>query len=177
MFFFLVKVLLPPLGLFIVATVWLWACIRIPMKGEACPNQANCWQESYVNIFSKLFWFAIMGPIGLSMQYVCELVDQAVCEKDGLEQFKTRSGQILALVDWVPVRLFGLSCALVGDFSQVFSKLVSYLTPVLSNQYELAHLMGESAFANSTDDRYIIVMRLVWLWLAALSLVSIGQIL
>ncbi|MBA3507070.1 MAG: CobD/CbiB family protein [Betaproteobacteria bacterium] len=83
--------------------------------------------DAYRQMFAVLFWFAILpGPAGAVLYRAAALLAEEWkgevpgVEPSSLVQARTEFGrparQLLALLDWIPVRLTALSFAIVGDF-------------------------------------------------------------
>ncbi|MEJ7667293.1 MAG: CobD/CbiB family protein [Casimicrobiaceae bacterium] len=83
--------------------------------------------DAYRQMFAVLFWFAILpGPAGAVLYRAAALLAEEWkgevpgAEPSSLVQARTEFGrparQLLALLDWIPVRLTALSFAIVGDF-------------------------------------------------------------
>ncbi|MGI9286189.1 MAG: regulatory signaling modulator protein AmpE [Pseudomonadales bacterium] len=63
--------------------------------------------------FAVVFWFLLLGPAGALAYRLVQLT----VTKEGL------FGNVLALLDWLPVRILGLSFALIGDFVSAMQEL------------------------------------------------------
>ena len=83
--------------------------------------------DAYRQVFAVLFWFLVLpGPAGAVLYRAAALLAEewkgaeAGTEPSPLVQsrdvFGRPAGRLLALLDWVPVRLTALSFAVVGDF-------------------------------------------------------------
>lgn len=83
--------------------------------------------DAYRQVFAVLFWFVVLpGPAGAVLYRAAALLAEewkgpvAGVEPSGLvqtrEQFGWPARALLALLDWIPVRLTALSFAVVGDF-------------------------------------------------------------
>ena len=96
-----------------------------------------------------LFWYALLGAFG-AVAYAClrQLSEPAVAAKDDTasalasdtvqestpppaapvpdEQWRRFADDLLHWADWLPVRLFGLGLALVGDFSRTSAVLLHH---------------------------------------------------
>ena len=82
--------------------------------------------KSYQKIFAPLAWYFIAGPIGLTLYVVVETLRA---------QLSTQKYFILVagILDWVPVRLAGLTFALAGNFGAVFKDLMKEFFPGVSH--------------------------------------------
>ena len=90
--------------------------------------------------------------------------------------------KIQAIMDWLPIRLLGISFALVGHFSSVFSSWLNELTSGLSTSHRqiskwgMEALNGHSKEKSSSQEAKMLVERALLLWLVALALISIGTV-
>lgn len=74
--------------------------------------------QSQHRLFAVLFWFAILGAVGAILYRLTWVLaqpraDQAETEPDA---FRASARHLLAILDWVPLRLLALSYALAGSF-------------------------------------------------------------
>lgn len=77
---------------------------------------------SFRRVMAVLFWYSLTGPLG-ALFYV--LVQQMISHEVLLQEPAARklADQLLALLEWVPVRLVSLAFALAGDFVAAFNYL------------------------------------------------------
>lgn len=79
-------------------------------------------RKSLTKYFAILFWFVMLGPLGAVLYYGITIINQMSQDKDGrFEELGVAIAQIQGVLDWVPVRLLGLSYALVGHFGAGFT--------------------------------------------------------
>ena len=69
--------------------------------------------EANRRVFAVLFWFIVLGPAGALLY---RLVD--ICRSSNLTVMRPAE-QMLAWLDWLPVRIFTLFFALAGHFTKV----------------------------------------------------------
>lgn len=67
-------------------------------------------------IFSVIFWFVILGPLGAVLYRLIELF--VVRSELGLDHIAAR---IKSVLDWFPIRVFTFLFALGGHFTEVFA--------------------------------------------------------
>ncbi|MBU2099137.1 MAG: regulatory signaling modulator protein AmpE [Gammaproteobacteria bacterium] len=98
---------------------------------------------SFRRVLAVLFWYILAGPLG-ALFYV--LVQLAV--NSGLlltqPQAQWLAHKLLALLDWLPVRMVAMAFALAGDFVAGFNKLRARLLEPLDDELEL-DLLDECA--------------------------------
>lgn len=86
--------------------------------GVARKVSSTLFHNALSNIFSMLFWFILVGPVGVATYYLVNLIaDNRVKQSKPLAD---KAKLVLGVLDWVPVRLLGLSFALMGSFGSVF---------------------------------------------------------
>jgi AmpE protein len=76
----------------------------------------------FEKMFVMLFWYVIAGPVAVLVCYITyQLRDGESeiesAERDGLIQI------IVILIEWLPLRLLGLTFCLAGDFESCFAQL------------------------------------------------------
>lgn len=71
---------------------------------------------AYERIFSVIFWFVLLGPLGAVFYRLVELFS-----KNQEEDIARRAAFIKKWLDWFPVRFFAFIFALAGHFTQAFS--------------------------------------------------------
>lgn len=137
------------------------------------------------NLFALIFWFLLLGPMGSALYFVVSLVanDFADASKPFNEQAKTVRG----VLDWVPVRLMGLSFALMGSFGKVFRYWISTVTDGIEQADEQVAHYGLTAIeadprdskgADNQESQEIadLVFRSVIVWLVLLGAVTLASL-
>lgn len=71
---------------------------------------------AYQRIFSVIFWFVILGPIGAVLYRLIELF--SLRSEMGMSSIAM---QVKQFMDWIPVRLFAFLFALGGHFTKAFA--------------------------------------------------------
>ena len=77
--------------------------------------EANC------RVFSVVFWYVILGPVGAVLYRTIILSSADVSNEAPTPAFSQSARSVEAVLDWVPVRLFTFIFALGGHFVQVLS--------------------------------------------------------
>ena len=83
--------------------------------------------DAYRQVFAVVFWFVILpGPVGAVLYRAAALLAlewgtlapgiEATPHTQARGEFGRPARQVLALLDWIPVRLTAMSFAIVGDF-------------------------------------------------------------
>jgi AmpE protein len=118
--------------------------------------------ESYQKLFAPLFWYFIFGPVGLMLYIIVAALRVQLL----MEKFV---GLTLGVLDWLPIRVVGLTFALAGNFSAVFKLWRADLFQhVTDNQNQIVSY-GEAALSvDSTIQGLLYRMLLIWLVIMAL---------
>jgi len=133
--------------------------------------------QTYQHIFSVLFWYCLFGPVGLVLYISVNALAQTAGNSGSLQEYFSKTQGVL---DWVPVRLLGLSFALVGSFSVVFKLWISKLFDGIADPKALliewgqAALKVESTGADSLESTIRLIDRSLLVWLVAILLLSIS---
>lgn len=140
------------------------------------------WSASFQNCFAILFWYFIFGPVGLALYILVKGLHACLQEqKTVYPELLKYAGLTLAVLDWVPVRLLGLSFALVGHFGAVFKTWLPALGQGLVTDQQLVKLWGQAALSKEEDGAQsqsasviTLLTRSLYVWLVAMALVSLG---
>ena len=168
------------LGYLVLSLILLWYCldVRTWRKSTEVPKLLL---SAYQRIFSLLFWYFIFGPVGLVLYvvinefciYFSTLPSEEPIRKTILSDLMMTQG----ILDWIPVRLLGLTFALAGHFSSVFNRWVAELFQGISADQHLVTAWGEAALQPS-DANHVEAMGLIdrslIIWLVVMALVSLG---
>lgn len=142
----------------------------------------------YQNIFVLLFWYMLVGPLGVILYAESARLEQYLQQQQKqevyfAEDFLKALSVLRNLMDWVPVRLLGLSFALAGQFRPVFTFWCSHLaeasasTALVAEYGQLA--LGWDASTVLTpetmDESEALINRTIILWIVALALVILGR--
>lgn len=136
--------------------------------------------QSNRNIFAVLFWFAILGPVGAILYRFIEVTAQ----ETGQPELVPVSTMIRQVMDWVPVRLIGLGCALVSHFREVMSVWLKECLTRLGNNENFLARCGLIALKQGLGDKVFsldemrelseaLVDRTLALWLVMMALVIV----
>ena len=118
-------------------------------------------------VFAALFWFVILGPLGCVLYRLCE----RNCEGDGSAKMVTR------VLDWIPVRLFAFTYALIGNFVAV---IPTWLKKVFSSVGENENILRECGEKALGEERELLayqvqslIDRAFIVWLVVLALIML----
>jgi len=73
-------------------------------------------------MFALFFWYIAAGPAGVLVSYVSYQLRDSHDEKTHPRMVETVE-TIVQLLEWIPLRLLGLTFSLVGNFTQCFAQL------------------------------------------------------
>ena len=140
--------------------------------------------KALVQVFSYLFWFAILGVYGVTIYYVVSSLRRLASENNNIASpFLTIAKQAQAILDWIPLRLAGLSYALVGHFANGFGYWLKHLFSGIDANPELTWKFGLAALNKDPNDlradleenkaSITLVHHAVIVWLVAIALVVV----
>lgn len=159
---------------------------------EAQPTSNYCqptWPiTAEQGIFTVLFWFVVIGP---AAAFLYRLLRQHAQEGPIVPSDEgnmttgdgnTTAQSLVALLDWLPTRLFIFGYALAGEFKQVFAILQKNLNVGLSATYDMLKESGLAALGLTTpleriNPRLVIELldRTFIIWLIILGLVYMSH--
>lgn len=85
---------------------------------ELSPARRDLVEESLRQVFAPLFWFLVLGPVGVLAYYLLRLHVEA---EEGMTMVLAR--RLLFLVEWPVARVLALTFALAGDFVATWQHL------------------------------------------------------
>lgn len=149
----------------------LWYCIDVTcIQSTESQTDSTLFENSYQKIFSRLFWFFVFGPVGL--------IFYVVVRGFSVELSNAFFEKLLGILDWVPVRLVGLSFALAGDFAAVFKPWILLLPKSPAKSANAVTKLGQAAVANHTtgnlSDVTALIIRALTVWLVVIALITLG---
>jgi AmpE protein len=162
----------------------LWYCLG-DSRFKRCRDTASIdhlFRLAYSDVFAVIFWFTVLGMPGASFYYLTRCMVWYVNQQASKSAQSLDAGQkIKNLLDWIPVRLLGLSFALVGHFFIAASDLLRHLKGELNANAKLIAAFGEKAMAlndqQSTavkkERALFLIERALWLWLIVLGLATV----
>jgi len=186
----MIHALLGGFGAFVAALVLFWFCLDVREHGvhDEKPSEQTI-SYRYQHVFAVIFWYFVFGPVGMVL-YVTQV--QLLNYLSSMNQHESAklahlSATVLAIMDWVPVRLTGLSFALVGHFATVFKSWYGQLLMGLRFDYsqligwgvqaidgELSPPDASGTCVVSATDMEHLLDRALLVWLVVIALCSIG---
>jgi membrane protein required for beta-lactamase induction len=173
--------LLGYIGYSVFCLILLWYCIDArDLQKQPYPRigPVNTLGKVYRDLFAMLFWFTVFGPVGLTLYYLVYYFNQYFHDNPSSEskELYVYSQKVLAVMDWVPERLFTFCFALVGHFGNVFKIWIKSMLGGLDPQLQLVSQCGQ-AVVKTTEDAVSLLNRVLIVWLVVIALVTIGLIL
>lgn len=179
--------LLGIIGYFILNLVFVWYCLDArDLKKEPYQNikPTDLFILTYQNLFAVIFWYALFGPFGLAIYLFVTELRIYLHESNKHKKLRETSLLVQGIIDWVPLRLLGLSFALVGHFAVVFKVLMKDLFSGISLDRKLLMTWGKAALQLTasqkkspsifTDEIIGLIHRALLVWLVVLALLSIA---
>ncbi|MCX7126225.1 MAG: hypothetical protein NTU49_10985, partial [Gammaproteobacteria bacterium] len=156
------------IGYLILSLLLLWYCLDIRILKQAPAQQlstADIFLKSYQKVFSLLFWYFIFGPVGLVLYVVVAELHSQLPEQ---KYFILTQG----VLDWLPIRVIGLSFALAGNFGTVFKEWMKMLLQGVAGNQNQVVILGESAMSVDSDAMSLI-RRVLLIWLVVMALLAL----
>jgi AmpE protein len=142
--------------------------------------------RSNEQLFGVLFWFVILGPLGAVAYYLAlTLRDLSAKQNSPFVELLLPASKVYGVLDWIPVRILGLSYALVGHFINTFNYFRKNLSAGIVQTPEFAIYSGFSALgiehvdvihadAEENQAALALVDRTVFLWIVIVAIFTLG---
>jgi AmpE protein len=169
-------------GHFLLSLFIIWYSLGLDrFKREASDKPEQVLLLSYHEVFAVIFWYSLIGPLGAALYYTLGLLQRTLEQDAEQKTLLAQLNQVIGVMDWVPVRLMGISYALVGHFSTLFPLWLKDLRgDLLENEERLLDWGNKAIELSKTEDSTavesanLLVERSVVVWLVALALISVG---
>ena|SRR3990167_632388 len=159
------------LGYSVLSLVLLWYCVDIMFLKQTSATQtssSDLFLKSYQNIFAFLFWYFLFGPGGLIVYVVIAALSKHVIHQ---KYFVIAQG----ILDWIPVRLVGLSFALAGNFSVAFKEWMRTLFHGITDCQNQVVVLGKLAMSEEAGAGALIRRALI-IWVVVMGLFALGGV-
>lgn len=164
-------------GQFIFNLLLLWYCTDYDGARDRAKKDNDIdhfFVFTFERVFAMVFWYALFGVLGASVYYMACIL--RITLKEQSSPYEKIAHQLRGLLDWIPLRLLGLTFALVGRFSATFAAVFkATFTGVGETRKQLvewAHLSLEEGKTSAAA--LALVDRSLFVWLVVLALLSIG---
>lgn len=165
-----------PIGYYVVSLGLLWYCIDAndPVRQSTASGVALL-ESNYQNLYARLFWFAVFGPVALLFYYILDYFNTyfVTHQDDEAKELVVYTQRVLGVFDWIPVRLFTFSFALVGHFPAVFKEWIKLMVAGLDSKTKLIQQCA-SPVVTSKEDAVSLLNRVLIVWLVVIALVTLG---
>lgn len=174
-------------GYMVMSLALVWYCLDVKFlqeKESASISIDKLFLSSYQTCFAILFWYFVFGPIGLVLYVtVAGLYAQLQPLSHDHPNLLKYAYLSLAVLDWVPVRLLGLSFGLMGHFGAVFQTWLFALGQGIHEDQQYILEWGHAALSfdqSSVNDQpttkevITFLTRVLFVWLVVMALVSLG---
>jgi len=114
--------------------------------------------EANRRLFAMIFWFLIMGPVGAVAYRLFEQFVNPQQSDEGLKAVKSKTRQLIAWLDWLPVHLTLFAYMVSGNFDagmQSFRKLDKTAADMTEENAEMLRQVGFSSIQVDTIDSNI----------------------
>jgi len=180
------------IGYYILTLIVLWYYLDArPLTKEAHGETAQILlEQSYQGIFPVIFWLLIFGVSGVVM-YALVINLRNHLEREGQgdieKNFYEVAVKVQGVLDWIPLRLLGITYALVGHFGPTFKFWYQNLfTGGIDQTREQSARCGLIALNLEgqsdqivTDEQVLAIQSLVnrslFVWLVVIALFTIGM--
>ncbi|OGT53876.1 MAG: hypothetical protein A3E84_00710 [Gammaproteobacteria bacterium RIFCSPHIGHO2_12_FULL_42_13] len=158
-------------GYALVSAILFWYCTDVGvLRHTSHAHMSNdLFLIAYQKIFAPLLWYVVLGPVGLALYYLVTNLYAQLPEK---HYFALMQGAM----DWIPIRVLGITFALAGNFSTVFPQWVrEWVGPIIGNQ-KIVVALGKLALGEDHTERHVLglLQRSLIIWLALVVLVGVS---
>lgn len=179
------------IGYYLLALVVLWYALDAKPITAENTNQHTLEQlliDSYQRIFALIFWLVILGSTGVVLYTLIVYLRrclEGMPDDSQADSLLANTLKIQAILDWIPLRLLGLTFALVGQFSVTFSYWYQNLLVGLEQGREQTAACGlmaislESSQGTPNQEQVTaiegLINRSLWIWLVVIAVFTIGH--
>ena len=181
--------LLAIVGYYFLMVVVLWYCIDVrPLDTENVAQLTVCEVliNAYRHIFALIFYLLILGSTGVVL-YTLVVSLRHHLERHSLEEDNNLflvASKMEGILDWIPVRLLGITFALVGHFSATFKQWCSCVYTGIASARQQIIDYGLTALGIKEGHPLLVeelvainglINRALWVWLVVIALFTIGR--
>lgn len=168
-------------GQFIVSLVLVWYCLDydgVKASAKQSSDLQYLFMMSFERVFAMIFWFALLNIYGIAIYYLVSVFKRSIKRQEAPDEKLLKAlTQFQGIMDWVPLRLVGITFALVGKFGPGFTAVAKGLFTGLKNTHQQAVDWAMDALEPGEDEfkaGLLMVDRGLLVWLVVLALISIG---
>lgn len=153
-------------GYLVLSLLLLWYCLNVTIL-KSTTASTDIFLKGYQKIFAPLFWYFVFGPVGLAL-YV--IVATLRVQSTNQKYFVLTQG----VLDWVPIRLTGLTFALAGNFGAVFKVWIKEVFHAVWDNQNQVLTFGDAALTGDSD-AVSLVRRALLIWVVMIALITLGS--
>ena len=180
------------IGYYFLTVIVLWYCMDarpfVHVKEGAIAKKMFI--HVYQYLFALIFWLFILGTTGVVF-YVLVINFRTFLEKSQIKNDETEItlfqavSTIQGILDWLPLRLTGITFALVGHFLPTFMLWRSNVLTGIDKTFELVVVCGLTALDMNREKHTLsleelkildgLIDRALWVSIVVIALFTIGQ--
>ncbi len=152
--------------------------------GKQYPEQLL--RDRYRSIFALIFWMVILGPLGVILYAEISRWGSLLSRESNSSEesgLQLKVIQLEGILDWVPMRLLGLTYALLGNFSAIFQTWRQQLFTTVSSSSAALGMMAlnfkDGASDTVSEEQRVsidqLLNRSLLVWLVVFALFTIGR--
>lgn len=130
------------------------------------------WQTALQRLFGVIFWFMFLGPAGA----ILYRLNEHLTHRYRWKEVQPSAQYMQLLLDWIPVRLMGLSFALMGNFYKTMRVWRDRLFHKPEENNQFLNACGMAAVSFQDEDHDSAIYRLLNLslvsWLVAFLVIT-----
>jgi len=168
-------------GRFILNLIVVWYCLDydgVKARAKKAGDLKAFLLMAFEKVFTMIFWFTLTGALGVVLYYlVVSFIDNIQASETHDKNLLKLLGLIQGIMEWVPLRLVGITFALVGNFGHGFAAVRRDFLKGIRQTREQAITWAMASLEESDNQFHtglIMVDRALLLWLVVLALVSMG---
>ncbi|AAO90010.1 regulatory signaling modulator protein AmpE [Coxiella burnetii] len=179
-------------GYYFLTVAVLWYCmdVRSLAKSQSGAVAQKVLIHVYERVFALIFWLLILGSTGVVL-YTLVITLRQFLEKSPAQNNEEGTGLLSAVaivqgvLDWLPLRLIGITFALVGHFSPTFALWRLKVLTGIDKTPDLAAACGLTALDMNKETKLLsleelksldgLISRALWVWLVVIALFTIGR--
>lgn len=176
-------------GYYFLTVVVLWYCMdarSLATENVVQQTVVEVLISAYRRIFALIFWLLVLGSTGVVLYTLVASLNRHL-DSDSLEEDSNlflAASRVEGILDWIPVRLVGITFALVGHFSETIKQWYAYVYTGITFvqeqiiEYGLTALGIEKGHPLLVEELMAIdglINRALWVWLVVIALFTIGR--
>lgn len=142
--------------------------------------------RSEERLFGVLFWFIVLGPFATVTYFLIMLIrDLAAEPNSAFVELLNPATKLCGILDWIPVRITGLSYALIGHFKTGFNYFRKKVSAGISQTQQYAVESGFAALniehvdvihadLEENQEALSLVDRAVYVWIVVVAIFTLG---